>query len=215
MKIYSFDLWNTLIRSNPEFKNKRDSFLFSFFDNKDGSFSNFQSIVEAVSKGLNKKAEVTGMHVPCVHILYSIFNGYDAKLFTMEEYIFMEKTIQELFLTYPPSLYDEDTLKVLDTLSKRMNHKIDLRSNTGFIHGTTLVKAMELLGIAKYFDEMFFSDQIHYAKPHEKMFSRRRHLNNVEDWIHVGDSKKADGGCEKFGIKFFHFSDERPLIELL
>ena len=67
-----------------------------------------------------------------------------------------------------------------------------------------LVKILQGLNTAEWFDEIFISSRVGYAKPHPQIFEAalRRHGLRPEDAHHVGDSKVNDvQGAMNAGVK--------------
>lgn len=82
-----------------------------------------------------------------------------------------KKRIQTLFMTYPPTLYDDNTVKMLKRLFDS-NYTLNILSNTGFILGSTLDLVLTNLGIRKYFQFAIYSDQECIAKPNSFIFEK-------------------------------------------
>ena len=217
---YSFDLWLTLIKSNPFFKQKRNELFHQLLtDEKVKTYElseyDVDNIVREVDVLSNKKSEVTGVHVDSLHMIYDILKRVvvidDIPLEFIESF---DMKIQELFLQYPPTLYDENTKDVL----KRLHEDgcvLNILSNTGFIKGETLGEVLYMLGIRDYFEFTIYSDEVGISKPNVYIFQMVKSASvvNVYDILHVGDNPIADGGSSKVGIPYFQINSNNKTIE--
>jgi putative hydrolase of the HAD superfamily len=67
-----------------------------------------------------------------------------------------------------------------------------------------LIKILHGLGATHWFEEIFISSRVGYAKPHRRIFETalERHGLNPSDALHVGDSEINDvGGARNAGVK--------------
>ncbi|HET8563096.1 MAG TPA: HAD-IA family hydrolase, partial [Candidatus Binatia bacterium] len=76
------------------------------------------------------------------------------------------------------------------TALKKQRLILDIVSN----FDSRLVGIMEGLGAAPWFDHIFFSSHVGYAKPDREIFefALNAHRLRAEEAIHVGDSKETD-----------------------
>src|SRR5262249_907071 len=96
------------------------------------------------------------------------------------------------------TLYPE----VPETLSalKQRGLIVDVISN----FDSRLIKILHGLGAAHWFEEIFISSRVGYAKPHRRIFETalEKHGLRPGDALHVGDSEPNDlGGAANAGIK--------------
>lgn len=110
------------------------------------------------------------------------------------------------------ALYPE-TLTVLDRLQKK-GYRLAIISNWSW-HLPELCDALNITG---YFEKIFTSARIGYAKPHPQIFQRALQEMNItaEQAIHIGDSYSADVvGASEQGIKplWLVRPEEFPLYE--
>ena len=195
---FSFDLWLTLIRSNADYKRKRDELFQSFFAiNQD--FDQVQKAVRYYDVLCNKISENTGLHIHRHTIYLLILSKLEINIANiskdcMED--FCQQT-EELFLNFLPQLMDENIHQILQQI-KTEGKTANILSNTGFIHGETLRKVLEHYELAPYFTFQIYSDETGFSKPNQKMFDIvHQELNLIKpikktDIVHIGDNKKAD-----------------------
>lgn len=217
---YTFDLWLTLIKSNKEFKEKRNKLIFDKFDEGIWNESIITKAINYADKYYNSLSEKSGIHINSKIILTTIAEeiGYKSKKL-WEEVIELDSEIQKLFIENPPVLYDENTWKTLENL-RYNSKKMGIISNTGFIHGNTIREVLGKLKIKKFFDVMVFSDECGYSKPNSKIFETALYslYPRKHDILHVGDNIIADGGCTHKSLKWDYFqinSNDKTIIDLL
>ncbi len=196
MKAISFDLWGTLIKSNPEFKPQRDEYLFSNFAyGPDYDF--FRKKVREVEKTVDVIAEGTGEAVPTKVVISLILKelGNDLTQFKMKDYQKIEQDLLDLALQYPPSFYDENTLPILQWLKEEGFDMISA-SNTGLLNGVTMRWVQNEIGLDKFMRDQVYSDITGYSKPNVNFFEKVEKVLGTKDYIHVGDNVNADGGAK-------------------
>lgn len=211
----SFDLWLTLIRSDPRFKQHRTSLIKSHFDipleervisdcvkNKDVLFN---TINEKTGRNLETE-EMWWLILPQLGIDIA---HTDPAL--VKDFIAKSKT---LFLEYPPQLIDEATGDILKKLRKH-DITLSILSNTAFIKGAELRQLLDNIGIGQAFDFQVYSDETGYSKPHPEIFqvlfteANRNRPVEKRHILHFGDNKIADvKGARDFGIDAELFSPQ-------
>lgn len=215
---YSFDVWLTLIKSNPEFKLRRNSMFFKNFNPCDYNLEKVSEIIRKIDIEGNKMSEITGIHVSSYILIYQILKELGNQNINKQILDLIHVRIQSLFLEYQPSLYDKNTAKVLKKLFED-RYYLTILSNTGFITGHTLDIVLHNLGIRQYFQNAFYSDEICVSKPNcnaffEVQFNYRNQPNKI---IHVGDNPIADGGCINVpGFEYFQInSNDKTILDLI
>lgn len=204
----SFDLWLTLIQSNPEYKKRRNRLMIEFFN-----IALEPSIVDEIynrfDRLFNNINEITGGNMDAKE-LWLIFLAelkVDVQLLnlaTLQE--FTNKT-EELFFQYHPTLLDDRTPQLFERLVNE-GHTLSLLCNTAFTESTFLKKLLVLLGIDKYLSFKLYSDEMGYSKPnikvYERLYTEAQRLKTLtkKDILHVGDNPRADlWGANNFGIQ--------------
>ncbi|WP_379965720.1 HAD family hydrolase [Epilithonimonas sp. UC225_85] len=204
---FSFDLWLTIIKSNPDFKFKRDS-LFRVFFSIDKDMDEVRKVIRHYDVLFNKISEKTGNHIEREEVFLLILDGLGKDIDSVDEEQLKEffRQVDELFLQNMPVLLWENIEKLLIEI-KNKNKTASILSNTAFIHGDSLRKVLENLGLAQYFSFMIFSDEVKASKPNlqvfDMMFNQVNDLRKLdkEQILHIGDNKKADyDGAKTFGV---------------
>ncbi|WP_373707950.1 HAD family hydrolase [Kaistella sp.] len=205
---FSFDLWLTIIRSNPEFKGKRDRLLKEFFS-LDQDLDEIRKEVRYYDLLFNRISEKTGFHIQreVAFLLILKTLGKNEEEITTESLSTFFTEVDRLFLEYRPVLLWENIEEILIKI-KDAGKTANVLSNTAFIHGQSLVKVLDDLGLSTYFSFMIFSDIEKVSKPNPKIFETVcRKVNefqtvNKSEILHIGDNIIADfEGAKNFGFE--------------
>ena len=195
----SFDIWKTLITSNPEFKPARNALIAEMAGLE--NTTEFSDIVRSTDVALDAVSDKTGIQYGPADRLKAIFQEMEVEV-PRDQLEVMSIAAQNLFLEYPLQLNEPNLIGALENLRSRYKG-LCLTSNTGFIDGFYMRRALEDVGIYQLMDAAFFSNEQNYAKPHAKMF------RTVVDWsgarpnniMHVGDNIAADyNGARNVGM---------------
>lgn len=226
-KHYSFDLWLTLIKSNPTFKLERTKYFHKKFNSKHKSIDEVAVIFRQVDLMINAINEKTGKNVDADEMylmVISMINDHNFQFRDLDlEALYNE--MEELLFTHMPLIYCDNCLPVLAKVKEPELSTTNILSNTGFIKGKTLRKVINHLGIDQFIDFQLYSDEVRMSKPNPKFFElmlnkidREKHpeliLSNI---IHVGDNPHADiRGAEAMGIKSMLInSNNQSILQLL
>jgi len=216
----SFDLWLTLIKSNPEFKEKRNKMFYKFFNPSSLSLDEVSAIIKKHDVETNIMSEQLGLHINSRIIIYNILKDLGHKEFTSDnfQYIdYIDQKIQRLFIENPPFLYDDNTESVIRELFHE-GKTLSILSNTGFIHGKTLDEILSKFKIRRYFSFLLYSDEIGISKPNLQTFQMIKEKCFTTKILHVGDNPIADGQCSKGGTNISYFqinSNNNSIIDLI
>lgn len=181
--IITIDCWGTLLKASSTFKNTKVELVKEYFPSLKDNTEHIQKCFNDTKKLFNDVIENSGGCQPTIEqvftYLFSKLNfGYYKFDFINE---FIEK-YQMLAFTDGPTIYSEETLEYIEKLSK--NAKLVVSSNTMFICGDVLLDFLSRTGLAKFFKETLFSDQLQVAKPHKKMYYNSQ--------FHIGDNELTD-----------------------
>lgn len=209
IKHYSFDFWNTIAYSNPEFKNKRAE-IVSDFIKKEISVSEVSTAFAKVGAEYNNHQE-SGMELLSpLDLLKKIFKGlapsdcfYDLHDLKVE--------IDSLFLEYPPEL-DNNLYSLIERI-QYYGKLCSITSNTAFISGDIIRQFLTDAKLLDKFSFCLFSNEVGYGKPSSNIFQllyrkakAKNPLLSKSQIIHIGDNILADfKGALNFGLKSFHF----------
>lgn len=221
-KHISFDLWLTLIKSNPEFKIKRSRLLAEFFEISFDT-DHINSVIKKYDVLFNRISEVSGRHVQKDHMWLVILNELGCKIETLTQQKLNEFNglAEQLFLKNSPVLIDENTNKILSTITTN-GITISLLSNTGFIEGHLLRKLLAGWDLDRYFAFQLYSDETGLAKPgsaaFESLFLNIQKIKTAgkTDILHIGDNKIADeAGAREFGLSALLLNPNQKISMLI
>jgi putative hydrolase of the HAD superfamily len=224
IKHYSFDLWLTLIKSNPTFKKERALYFYRNYNSLNKSIEEVELAFRHIDSMCNSINEATGHNIDAeemyLMVIYSINNSLDAFKEIDTKKMYFE--IEVLILKYSPQIFSSETILCLDKIRQKKDVTLSILSNTAFIKGDTLKKILEKLDIAKYFDFQIYSDQVSFSKPNIEIFKllldqinlfRGNNTVTKQEVLHIGDNPNADiFGAESFGIKAFQINSNEKLI---
>ncbi len=224
-KHYSFDLWDTLIYSNPAFKEARTEYFYDNFNPNKKTHLEITVAFRKISELHNTVAETCGsgltpaqMYAAVLHLLEN-----DMSSFTPITISRIKLATEKIFADHRPHIFDD----VVDTLSmlKQRGATMSILSNTGYMDGTTLKNFLSKSPLANFFSFMLFSSDIEVSKPHFAAFENI-HVATAKiglfdlckkDILHTGDSPYADiVGATRSGMTGFLARQQgKTLKELL
>lgn len=208
-KHYSFDLWLTLIKSNPLFKIERTQFFYDNFNSKHKTLEEVGLIFRQVDVMCNNINEKTGKNIDSDEMYLMVINTINnfSNNFQDIDNELLYRQMETLLFKHLPVLYSSETISVLKYLKQNNPCTMNILSNTGFIKGQTLRKVLNQIGLDSFFDFQLYSDEEQLSKPNKQFFNLMLQqvgvINNCElkDIIHVGDNPKADiEGAKLIGI---------------
>lgn len=222
---YSFDLWMTLIKSNPSFKTERAKIFHSKFNFAKKTLVEIEHIFRQIDTTCNTINEKVGKNIDAEEmylLVIAAINNYDLSCMSDIHIHQLYHDMENLVMEYPPVFYSSETPDVLAKLKE--NASMSLLSNTGFIKGQTLRKVLKNLGVDAYLNFQLYSDETGYSKPNPQFFQLL--LDSVEslgtkclpsDILHVGDNPIADAaGAQQLGINHLLInSNAIPISKLL
>ena len=210
-KHYSFDLWLTLIRSNPAFKLERSRIFYEKYNFSKKSFEEVATIFRQVDLMCNSMNEKTGKNIDADEMylmVISMINNFDPS-FAAIDIMALEKEMEGLLFNYLPLVYCGETKGMLERLKEADRSTVSLLSNTGFIRGATLRKVLNELELGQYLDFQLYSDEENMSKPNLQFFQlmldridRKKHSAlELHEVVHIGDNPIADiHGANGLGI---------------
>lgn len=223
-KHYSFDLWLTLIKSNPVFKKERALFFHQHLNAAKKSIEEVEMVfrrVDLMSNAINQKTggnlEAEEMYLMVIYELNGsnlTFENVDIKGLLHE--------MEQLFFQYIPTIYNADTFSTLNILKEIPNVSMSILSNTAFIKGSTLRVVLKHLELDQFFNFQCYSDELGMSKPNPQFFSlmieniyaiRQNDTINLQEIIHIGDNFIADIlGANHLKINSFLINSNKNII---
>jgi len=225
---YSFDLWLTLIKSNPEFKVERAKIFQRDYNSPGKSYDEVAKAFRQVDLMCNAVNEHTGKNIDADEMYLMVISIVNDNQLNFDDIDTSKlyRGMESLLFNYMPLPYADVTIETLDHLKNKSGSTFSLLSNTGFIKGETLRKVLVEMNIAQYFNFQLYSDEVGMSKPNPELFDlmlneiqninypKEITLNNI---IHIGDNPKNDtAAAEAAGIKSLLVnSNNQPITSLL
>lgn len=213
-KHISFDLWLTLIKSNPNYKSKRNQLFKDFFE--------LEYDIELVSQKVryydvlcNSINEKTGKNIDTDEIYLLILSslGYDINKLNRKMLDEFYKETEKIFFESEPVFINSNTHQIFNDL-KNNGITMNVLSNTGFIKGKTLRLFLDKNNLGVFFDFQIYSDECNYSKPNVEIFNLvynkiiRKNRTLKSQVLHIGDNLIADcDGAKTFGFSTLHFKN--------
>ncbi|CAA9201334.1 hypothetical protein FLA105534_03546 [Flavobacterium bizetiae] len=205
---FSFDLWLTLIRSNPEFKQKRNLLFKDFFE-INASIEKVSEVVRYYDVLCNNINEKTGLNLSTYEIYYLILGALEVNLESngLDRLAAFYDETEALFFNNKPELIFPDIKLQFEEIVAE-GKSINILSNTGFIKGKSLRKLISHYELADFISFQIYSDEVGFSKPNKEIFqlvfeqvkeSKKIEKNEV---LHIGDNSIADyNGAINFGFE--------------
>jgi putative hydrolase of the HAD superfamily len=222
---YSFDLWLTLIKSNPDFKKQRAIFFYRNFNSKKKTIDEVQKVIRQIDIMCNCINEKTGKNIDSREIYLMVIhqlNDYEP-VFQDLNIDWLQQEMDNLFFQYLPFVYSDETYIILDKIKQHQKSTIGILSNTGFIEGKTLRKILPELNLSQYFDFQLYSDETGLSKPNKDFFelmintTQSKHVADsllLNEILHIGDNPISDiNGGLAVGINVFQINSNHYTIK--
>lgn len=212
MKVVSLDVWNTLIRTNPEFSHRRNMYLA---EELSLPIETINSVYREVKDTADNVAEKNGECISSMAIYKRFLSLLGRQHYS---WLKLRKGLERVFAKYPPCVLPE-TITTLQWLQEQ-GIALSIASNTNFIRGDILYNiVLNTWGVDWRFH--VFSDQLLQAKPHPRFWNvvikRAKTFVGARPWeiLHIGDNKVCDGACLTANIHFKHIKKPEELVRVL
>ena len=195
----SIDLWNTLIRPNPAYREQRNNVFKRMYglssESLEPAWKSIKERASALALAPGNAVMTKGQAFSALLILLNK-NPSDWRKIYAE--------LCELMLKYPPIIEDEALSALFEA---RQSVTLSITSNAGFVGADTLEQVVKSWG--PDFSFMVFDDWYGVAKPSKTLFNLTKlsvthvHGRNVppEQIVHVGDHEICDSGALAVGMR--------------
>ena len=206
----SFDLWLTLIKSNPQFKNKRD-LLFKEYFAIDKSQEEVSAVIRKFDILTNSINEKVGRNFDTYEIYYLMLDALEVniEMITSKELNTFYTHTEDLLMEHKPLFLSDNIPALLSSLNEE-GITTNILSNTAFIKGSSLRKIMSHYGIGNLFSFQAYSDETGFSKPGIEMYNYAYEnilkIGNIQknEVLHVGDNRVSDyNGAMNFGFNAY------------
>lgn len=193
-KAISFDLWQSLISGNPQFKLEKCELIRKFFNLDKSDREILDSFVRA-DKLLDKVQEKFLIQPELFFSWAIVLSEIGIEKSNPAEIESFLEIYNRLFLEFPPVLFD-DVEWFFEKLRNDGTTDSYILSNTILVRSETLQKFINTTILKEV--TAFYSDT-HFPKPDCRAFE----VFENKPFIHVGDNVYADGNCVNSGIEFY------------
>lgn len=190
----SFDFWNTIGFSNPQFKSFRGNLIAKHIGL---NVDLINSAIRTVGVRYNAQQENKVCFLSSTDLIGQVVDevGSTALSISLSE---IDAEIRQGFLRHPPLIHQMARELVEFCISQHLT--LSITSNTAFIPGADLKKVLEAEFGAETFRFFLFSDELCIAKPNPQIFetcinaTRRLHSGHIrkEQISHIGDDEQND-----------------------
>lgn len=214
-KHISFDLWLTLIKSNPEYKLHRNRLFKEFFaisqpiETISAAIRKFDVLTNSINEKVTKNFDTYEIYYLILDHLGVPIDSYNRPQLAQ---FYLET--EALLMQYKPLLLQDSLPNFLQQLVAD-GKTLNILSNTAFIKGSSLRKIIEHYEMAPYFAFQLYSDEVGFSKPgfqiYENAYSHIQQLGNIEkqEVLHVGDNKVSDyDGALAYGFNAYLLTQE-------
>jgi putative hydrolase of the HAD superfamily len=194
IKHVSFDVWNTLIKPNPEFSLNRTKFIAIALNLDVEYVKHAYTKVKAFVDGCAENSDGAAFTTPEVYQLFFKALGVSVSPGLARE---IRLTIDHMFIQYPPVLAADAT----DLMTWLADQQIttSIGSNSNFISGNVMHPFLERV-TPRPFLYGVYSDLLVAAKPGSKFFDavyeqillKHTELLDRANVLHVGDNPVCD-----------------------
>ncbi len=206
-KHISFDLWLTLIKSNPDFKPKRNQLFKDFFaidkpiDEVDAAIRHYDVLTNAINEKVGRN-----FHTNEIYCLILAALGIDITNLNASALNDFYTETENLLMLHKPVLLHPQVPELLRFLHAE-GKTINILSNTAFIKGSALRRVLAHHGLGDYFTFQAYSDETGYSKPATEMYKYAydhiQQIGNIakHEVLHIGDNVVSDyNGAIAFGF---------------
>lgn len=189
----SFDMWNTLIVGNVDFKPARLRLIGAAMGCFD--MEHLFAVNASVEHDLDASTDKTGKDFDFVARVHEISRRLNLGMTLLSEEAIaqLRSRIEKAFMDFPPVLIESTIARSFARL-QHAGYTLGIISNTGFLSGMTMRRSLQTLGILDFFNETVFSDEVGIAKPHQRIFRIAALGVHVDarEILHIGDNIDAD-----------------------
>lgn len=188
----SFDIWLTLLKSNPDFKRHRNENLRATFA-PEMAFEDFDRLLRAYDREADHLAEESSEDYDFTRRLKLMFEreaiAHEENDARFEQCL---KVQEDLVQEFPPLPYTERTPDLLHAISQYI--PLAVTSNTGMLPGPLMRRLLATAGYGDSFAVHTFSDEVEASKPSLKIFKATLEALGTPagNTLHFGDNPRAD-----------------------
>lgn len=211
IKHVSFDMWGTIIKGNPKFKEELAKRLLAYvcmeFNHK-VTLDNVRIAYKKATKFSNDCNCAIGTSISQDQIIFLLLSDLAKPEDIKFEHIRrVSRMVDTVFLENPCELIDEAGMRIVKHYCDKLNVSTSILSNTNLLLGSHLDIILKRTALFDMFKFRLYSDQTGRSKPGaEAYYDLKMSLKKVNssECLHVGDCIVNDGKAVKHGMNFLH-----------
>ena len=205
----SIDFWRTVAFSNPEYSARRLDFLELELNVSRDIINDSLNEVGKFADNYNVAGHLSISDMYSMLLEHISQKVKDKELTSKHDPVFLRKTIDRLFLKYPPILNS----RLFGMIDWNKYNTINLSSNTGYISGELIKSFLENTLSDFKINFYAFSDELQCSKPQPEFFNHVRSQCKDVKVKHLGDVLFADiYGANSCGMEALYYNNN-SLIE--
>ena len=140
---YSFDLWLTLIKSNPRFKPARSRYFHRHFNRQHKPLEEVAAVFRRIDLLGNSLNECTGKNLEAEELYLLVIAELNGEALPLREVDLpaLEKAMEDLVLEHHPLLYSEEVPLVLADAAPPAKHNHKSGKQYRFYKGTHVAQS--------------------------------------------------------------------------
>jgi putative hydrolase of the HAD superfamily len=206
----SFDFWDTIARSNPDFKQQRNALLANHFT---VSAETVAAVFSEVGRKYNRMQEKSTGHYDAKILLCKVIEGLGYRE-SYQRVTYLFDTVMELFYENQPRIRPDVAAAIAHC--KLLGVSMSIISNTAFIPGSQVKRFLDETFGHETFPIQLYSDELGMAKPNKSIFYRAHALvceyysTSIAmcNMLHVGDNPINDyKAAQSLGMDAYAIQD--------
>lgn len=209
IKAISFDLWGTLIKSSPSFKEARAQWLNH---NSGVDVNTINDTIYNIKHSFDQNVSKFGIHYSSDFLFRTVIKELSIKNVQPDQFKFVSN---RLFVEHGAQLFDKNTEPCIKKLAQHFD--LHIISNTLMVDGTIIRIFLNKIGLLQYFKSTTFSSDIGKSKPNKIIFKCAHQKMDLmkESIIHIGDNPICDiKGAESYGFKSCLINNQESILEI-
>lgn len=214
-QVVSFDIWSTLLKSNPDYKHARAVEILNALGNPDTGMEPYD-FLESVDADIDSLSDINGKQYGFSDRVALVAEKAGVAVPDQESMRILHQGQLLLVQNFPPKLIEPELPEILAPLAKQK--RLAVVSNTGFIDGHIMRGALSRLRVLGNISIQIFSNEVGYSKPSPEIFGELLSQAGVgaSEVIHIGDNKAADfDGPRAVGMDAVHLTNGMKITEAL
>ncbi len=192
LRLVSFDIWGTLFRSNPEYRQLQRELIYDAIGYP-GELSELRLLVREVYAELDREIEQHGRHFGMEGRISRLVQRAGLAMPSADTMVALKYELSKVHVAHPPLLIEPQLPEIFAGLH-HSGTELAVISNTNMTDGVIVHNALVHHGLAQYLDYELYSDELGLCKPDRRNFDDlvQRSGFAPASITHIGDNPVAD-----------------------